>query len=272
MSAASLSMRDRFARWLRERPDDHCLRGLFGIMVCATVAVVTLDYAEMLRAPERTSQTSPGPMTETGVPSPEPLPSRRGDKRQPGILRTADKALGAPISFELGSDGRLSATGTVVPGAADTFAAEIEKRGGYVKTVVLHSPGGSVQDALKIGRLIRERNYNTEVADGRYCASSCPLIFAGGVERTAGPKAAIGVHQVSALTASRNATMADGMSSAQRVSAEVQRYLRDMDVDAQVWVHAMETPANELFYFKPDELLALKLATASSAKSSSSAL
>ena len=69
------------------------------------------------------------------------------------------------------------------------------------------------------------------------------------------------MHQVSALTNAASATMADGMSSAQRVSAEVQRYLRDMGVDSQVWVHAMETPANELFYFKPDELLTLKLAT-----------
>ena len=46
------------------------------------------------------------------------------------------------------------------------FAAEIDKRGGYVKTVVLHSPGGSVQDALQIGRLIREKKFNTEVEDG----------------------------------------------------------------------------------------------------------
>ena len=260
MSAAS-SMRERVAHWLHDRPDDHVLRWLFGLMVTATVAVIALDYTEMLQAPERRIPQSPGLTTETAKPSAEPLPSRRGGERRPGVLRTADKALGAPITFELAGDGRLIATGTVVPGAAETFAAEIEKRGGYVKTVVLHSPGGSVQDALKIGRLIRERKYNTEVQDARYCASSCPLMFAGGVERIAGPKAAIGVHQVSALTAAANATMADGMNSAQRVSAEVQRYLRDMGVDSQVWVHAMETPSNELFYFKPDELLALKLAT-----------
>ena len=52
------------------------------------------------------------------------------------------------MTFELVGDGRLIATGTIVPGTADAFAAEVEKRGGYVKTVVLHSPGGSVQDAL----------------------------------------------------------------------------------------------------------------------------
>jgi hypothetical protein len=261
MAAASSSLRDRLANWAQNRPDDHLLRWLFAIMVSATIAVIALDYRDLLQAPERSVRSSPGLMTETEKPSAEPLPSRRDGERRPGVLRTSDKALGAPISFELASDGRLIATGTIVPGAADAFAAEIEKRGGYVKTVVLHSPGGSVQDALKIGRLIRERKYNTEVQDARYCASSCPLVFAGGVERIAGTKAAIGVHQVSALTHTASATMADGMSSAQRVSAEVQRYLRDMGVDSQVWVHAMETPANELFYFKPDELLKLKLTT-----------
>jgi hypothetical protein len=255
-------MRERVAHWLHDRPDDHVLRWLFATMVAATVAVIALDYTEMLQAPERQTPSPALTAPDTVRPSAEPLPSRRRGERGPGVLRTSDKALGAPITFELAGDGRLVATGTVVPGAAETFAAEIEKRGGYVKTVVLHSPGGSVQDALKIGRLIRERKYSTEVPDARYCASSCPLMFAGGVERIAGPKAAIGVHQVSALTAAPNANMADGMSSAQRVSAEVQRYLRDMGVDGQVWVHAMETPANELFYFKPDELLSLKLATA----------
>ncbi len=52
------------------------------------------------------------------------------------------------------------------------------------------------------------------------------------------------------------------MNNAQRISAQCQRYLRDMGVDSQVWVHAMETPKDELFYFKADELLSLKLATA----------
>ncbi|MGD9920798.1 MAG: hypothetical protein AB7V13_05030 [Pseudorhodoplanes sp.] len=261
MAADSSPVRNRLINWLQDRPDDHLLRGLFAIMVTATMAVIALDYVDMLNGAGREARTSPGLTTETATPSAEPLPSRRSDERGPGILRTADNALGAPVTFELAGDGRLIATGTIVPGAADAFAAEIDKRGGYVKTVVLHSPGGSVQDALKIGRMIRDRNYNTEVMNGRYCASSCPLIFAGGVERIAGRKASIGVHQVSALTSPGSATMADGMRSAQRVSAEVQRYLRDMGVDSQVWVHAMETPANELFYFKPDELLALKLAT-----------
>jgi hypothetical protein len=34
-----------------------------------------------------------------------------------------------------------------------------------------------------------------------------------------------------------------------------------MGVDMQVWLHAMETPKDQLFYFTGDELLSLKLAT-----------
>jgi hypothetical protein len=34
-----------------------------------------------------------------------------------------------------------------------------------------------------------------------------------------------------------------------------------MGVDLRLWVHAMETPKDELYFLKPEELLSLKLAT-----------
>lgn len=262
--AEALPRRGRVVEWLKDRPDDHILRGLFGVMIASTVAVTALDYIEMMQTPSRESQASPSVVGDpaTVKPSAEPLPARRGgERRAPGFLRKADQKLTSPVTFELGEDGRLAATGTIDPGSAERFAAEIAKRGTYVKTVVLHSPGGSVQDAIRIGRLIRERKFNTQVEDGSYCASSCPLILAGGVERIAGPKAAIGVHQIFAAANIAGAGLADGMNSAQRISAECQRYLRDMGVDSQVWVHAMETPKDELFYFKLDELISHGLAT-----------
>jgi hypothetical protein len=54
---------------------------------------------------------------------------------------------------------------------------------------------------------------------------------------------------------------ADGMENAQQISAECQKYLREMGIDLGVWVHAMETPRDELYYFKPAELASLKLTT-----------
>jgi hypothetical protein len=269
---ASEGLRLRFERWLNACPDDVVLRWLFGAVLIATASVLALDYYEMYTAPDmETALISPASPSSpaSNQPADQPLPPARhgGDDKRRAPLRVSDKQLAAAMTFELVGDGKLMAIGTIMPGSADALAAEIAKRGSYVKTIVLHSPGGSVQDALKMGRLIREKKFSTEVESGRYCASSCPLVFAGGVERRAGDKAAIGVHQVFAASAPAGAKLGDGMDSAQRVSAECQRYLRDMGIDLAVWVHAMETPKDELFYFRPDELLALKLATQSGAKS-----
>jgi hypothetical protein len=258
-----LTLPDRFVAWLNDRPDESVLRALFSVVLAATVGVVTLDAFEWANAPAPTPLAAPSTGTpSTGMPSAQPLPAvrpRTGERRA-APLRQKDERLKAAMAFELVGDGKLMAVGGIEPGTAKRFADEIEKRGSYVKTIVLHSPGGSVQDALAMGRLIRERKFATEVEDGAYCASSCPLVFAGGAERKAGDHAAIGVHQV--FSAANGPISGDGMASAQRVSAECQRYLRDMGVDQQVWVHAMETPKDELFYFKPEELIGLKLATA----------
>jgi hypothetical protein len=178
-----------------------------------------------------------------------------GDKRL-APLPQPDGAMAKPMTFELVGAGKLMATGTITPGISEAFAAEVGKRGDYIKTVVLNSPGGSVADALAMGRLIREKKFATEVEAGKYCASSCPLVFTGGVERRAGDKATIGVHQVAAGAAPRGE-----MDVAQRISARCQRYLGDMGISLQVWVHAMETPHDKLFIFKPDELKSLNIVT-----------
>ena len=254
MSAPS-SLRTRFQTWLHDRPDDTVLRWLFATMLSITITVLALDYVELSGKAGAKVVATPG---VSGVPA-EPLPARRGGDGAP--TKSPDAKLKGAMTFDLVGDGRLMAVGTIAPGTADAFAAEIAKRGSYVKTVVLESPGGSVSDALEMGRLIRGKKLATEIDSGRYCASSCPLVFAGGVERRAGDKAGIGVHQAFALARAGGSTAANGMEDAQRVSAECQRYLREMGIDLQVWVHAMETPKEQLYYFKPDELLSLKLAT-----------
>lgn len=250
--------RRRVRRWLDGRPDDDVLRMVFGGMIGLTVVVLGADLMEMSQA-ERTQTDHPQMLPGEMPASPAVLPSTREGGAPPNAPRPSEELAGA-ISFDLVEGGRLMAIGTIVPGAAEAFAAEIEKRGDYVRTVVLDSPGGSVADALAMGRLIRERGLATAVAGDGYCASSCPLVFSGGVERRAGEGAGIGVHQVFAV-GQAGAGADEGMDRAQRISAECQRYLVEMGVDPQVWVHAMETPRHELFYFTMEELTGLKLAT-----------
>jgi hypothetical protein len=260
----SVTTSQRFHGWLSDNPDEQILRWIFRSIVAVTITALAADLATSqgwISAPDPGS--SPMERVSPGLDLPVPailapwLPG--GDKRLTPLPQP-DGAMAKPMTFELVGGGRLMATGTITPGLSEAFAAEVGKRGDYIKTVVLNSPGGSVTDALAMGRLIRERKFATEVEAGKYCASSCPLVFAGGVERRAGDKAAIGVHQVAAIS-SASAVPRDEMDVAQRISARCQRYLGDMGISLQVWVHAMETPHDKLFIFKPDELKSLNIVT-----------
>ena len=266
-------MQQRFHAWLLDRADEAILRWIFRSIVMVTIAVLAVDLATMqgwianpgpASTPAEIELDSPAPSLPGMVPGILAPLLPGGDKRQMPLPQP-DGALARPMTFELVSGGKLMATGTITPGSSQSFAAEVGKRGDYVKTVVLNSPGGSVTDALAMGRLIRERKFATEVEAGKYCASSCPLVFAGGVERRAGDRATIGVHQVAALRSAANRPPRDEMSVAQNISARCQRYLADMGVSLQVWVHAMETPHDRLFVFKPDELKSLNMVTAAPA-------
>jgi hypothetical protein len=250
-------------RLLGARPDETVLRAIFHALIALTVVVLGYDLAERMQDQARNVPTLlPGetPDLQPFLPSVRREVDTPGDKRSG---RTPTDELRKPMVIELVAGGRLEATGAITPGTADRFKAEIEKRGDYVKTVVLNSPGGSVQDALAIARLIRDKGLDTEVEAKGLCASSCPLVFAGGVRRIAEKGAAIGVHQVFAVAAAGPPPAlgrADGFAEAQRVSAECQRLLVAMGVDPRVWIHAMETPPERMFYFTPEELVSLKLA------------
>jgi hypothetical protein len=264
-------LQQRFQAWLADSADDAILRWIFRSAVAVTVTLLALDVASMqgwIGSPDPRAAPAETSSPALNLPSLVPailaplLPG--GDKRLMPLPQP-DGVLARPMTFDLVGDGKLIATGTITPGMSASFAEEVSKHGDYIRTVVLNSPGGSVSDALAMGRLIREKKFATEVEAGKYCASSCPLMFVGGVERRAGNRAAIGVHQVAVSAASGLGPARDEMSIAQDISARCQRYLGEMGINLQVWVHAMETPHDRLFVFRPDELKSLNIVTAGAA-------
>jgi hypothetical protein len=266
----SSSLQQRLRAWVSDNPDQAILRWIFCSVLAVTIAVLAADLAGMraqtinpaaATGPIEIRQDAPVLRLPGLAPSiPAPLP---GDDKRTAPLPQPDGSLAMPMTFAFAGGGRLLATGTITPGISEVFAAEVGRHSGYIKTVVLNSPGGSVTDALAMGRLIRERKLATEVEAGKYCASSCPLVFAGGIERRVGDRAAIGVHQVAAIGSAGQ--LRDEMSIAQNISAHCERYLGDMGVSLQVWVHAMETPHDRLFIFRPDELKSLNIVKAAAA-------
>jgi hypothetical protein len=270
-------LRQRFHACQSDDADEAVLRWIFRGVLTVTIVALTADLARMegwtadpdaAAPPAEIGEDSPAldPRMVPSILAPR-LPD--GDKRLIPLPQP-NGAVAKPMTFELVGGGKLMATGTITPAISQSFAAEVGRHGDYIKTVVLNSPGGSVTDALTMGRLIRERKFATEVEAGKYCASSCPLVFAGGIERRAGERAMIGVHQVAAIRSATAGPPRDEMSVAQNISARCERYLADMGVSLQVWVHAMETPHDRLFVFRPDELKSLDVVTAGTASASPS--
>jgi hypothetical protein len=267
--AQSLTLRQRFHTWLTDHADEAILRWIFRGVVTVTIAVLAVDlastqgwivYPDPAVTPAEIQPGSPALQLPSMVPS-ILAPLLPGSDKRLTPLPQPMGATAEPMTFDLVSGNKLMATGTITPGSSQSFATEVGRHSEYIKTVVLNSPGGSVTDALAMGRLIREKKFATEVEAGKYCVSSCPLMFAGGLERRAGDRATIGVHQVAAIASAANGPPRDEMSIAQNISARCQRYLAGMGVSLQVWVHAMETPHDRLFVFKPGELKSLNIVT-----------
>lgn len=249
----------RLVERLAGMEDGAIIRAAFFAMLAGTAAVLVLDYQELSGVTATPLETPSQPILPAFDPNSPDTPA--GPE-----VTTDPAALSAPLSLTLRAGSVLEMTGSIDPGASERFAAEVEARGEYIKSVALDSPGGSVPDALAIGTLIRDRGFSTSVASGALCASSCPLILAGGKTRLATAGSAIGVHQIYA-SAPDGALLTDAaaagnaMSEAQKTTAAITRYLESMGIGAEVWLHALETPPDRLFYFSPEELTSLKLVT-----------
>lgn len=241
--------------------DGNILRVAFFALLIGTASVLYVDFRE-LTANEGSALVAP---LQPILPAVDPVGPDEGSP-MPSVTTSPD-TLDQPLDIALGTGGELRLTGTIDLGSAERFAAEIEARGEYVQTVVLDSPGGSVVDALTIGSLIHEKGLATKVAAGSLCASSCPIVFASGKERLASNEAAIGVHQIYAAALSadpQNALRVAGtaMSDAQSTTATIISHLTQAGVDPALWLHALETPPDRLYYFNPEEMRRLKLVTA----------
>lgn len=127
------------------------------------------------------------------------------------------------------------ARGSIEPGTAAAFKKFLKKTVGNRRLpVVISSPGGDIDSAMAMGRMIRERKldvgvgsayltgcpvgekdckagkaksgmqYGVIVDYGQYCNSACPLVLAGGIGRFAGPTTYVGVHQITTTVTREN--------------------------------------------------------------------
>ncbi|MEI4485316.1 hypothetical protein V8J36_03880 [Frigidibacter sp. MR17.14] len=242
------------------------LKAMLGLQIALAGVIVAGDV--MTAYPGLLPGGDPAPATEVPVRpgdqtrrfSPRLLPTDR--PAGPGFPRR--DAVPSRLSFEratiAGVPDTLLLTGAIEPGDAARFTRELEGWATPPAAVALHSPGGSVSDALEIGRAIRAAGLPTVMAAGASCFSACPYILAGGTERRVDRAARVGVHQhyfgenslMPAFTA---------VSDVQAGQAEVMGYLHDMGIDPMVMSKALATPPDDIYILLPEELTDWRVAT-----------
>ncbi|MGP6086514.1 hypothetical protein [Antarctobacter jejuensis] len=150
--------------------------------------------------------------------------------------------------------------GAIADGDAQRLIPQIDRADPPIETLILQSEGGSVRDALDLGRHLRASGIGTRMLSGEFCYSACPYLFAGGSTREAAASASLGVHQ---HYFGENTLLPAfiAVEDIQRGQAEVMIYLAEMGIDPLVMQHALATPPDEIYILLPEEVTSFGFVT-----------
>jgi hypothetical protein len=229
--------------------------GIAAILFSRDIATVLPRLSLAPAAPALTQPVRPGDQTRRYDPRFAPAgPAAPGT----GLPDAGD--MPARLRFTLLPDGTTVAlTGEIAQGDAARLTDWLIGRDTPGR-VQLNSTGGSVSDALDIGRMLRDAGAATEVTQDAICLSACPYILAAGTDRTVHRDAAVGVHQhYFGENTALPAFLA--VEDIQRGQAEVMGYLDDMGIDPLLMRPALATPPGDIYILLPEELDRYRLAT-----------
>jgi len=195
-------------------------------------------------APELTEPVRPGDQTRRFRP----------DRAPPGGRPMPSSPLPDRLTLTVVEGGqRALLEGAILPGDAERIEKQLTELDPKPQGVILNSPGGSVQDALLLGRYLRDADLTTALRSGDICYSACPYLLAAGIDRSIPDDASVGVHQ-HYFGESTLLPAFVAVEDIQRGQGEVMAYLDDMGIDPLVMQHALVTPPDEIYVLLPQEL------------------
>lgn len=142
----------------------------------------------------------------------------------------------------------LTIGGAITSELADKVRA-LEARGAKPYGVALdNSPGGDVEAAMEIGRVLRKHQVRASV-DGD-CASACVLILAAGVMRDFGPRGRIGLHRPYFMSSHRD--YANAQQRVVKLNAAIHAYLSEMNVTPTLLDVMNSVPSDQIKFVSED--------------------
>lgn len=113
----------------------------------------------------------------------------------------------------------------------------------FTSLVELNSPGGNVDEAIKISNLLKMGFAKVAVLKGDVCFSSCFLIYAGGVQRILLGK--LGVHRLSLID--NEVSVKNNEKIVDPKSKDVENFLLSMGIPRKIIDKMNETSPADLF-------------------------
>jgi hypothetical protein len=163
--------------------------------------------------------------------------------------------------------------GEIVAGDYDKVEAAVQVYP-HIGVVFIGSSGGNLYESMKIGRLLRQARWTTFAPptdeaqlnafkgqkllkdDRNYiCASSCFLIYVGGVERNG---ESLGLHRPYLMRSATSTLTAEGaIDFARKAESDTQEYLVEMDVPTKYAAIMFSTPSDDIYFLDAREVAGL---------------
>lgn len=195
------------------------------------------------RAPALTEPVRPGDQTRRYRPDCAPSPG------QPmPTTPLPERLVMSPLEA-----GTVLLEGAITLGDAERIVKQIEDLPEKPTQLVLNSPGGSVTEALTLGRYVRDKEMNTALRQSDICYSACPYLLAAGMTRGIATGGSVGVHQ-HYFGESTLLPAFVAVEDIQRGQGIVMVYLDEMGIDPMMMQHALITPPDEIYVLLPEEL------------------
>lgn len=182
-----------------------------------------------------------------------------------GHLRITAVAPGYPERSDSSGRWLIYLDGFIDTGATARLGRLLARERIDEASVYFNSPGGHLVEAMALGRMLRQRGYDTSVgaraADGVQpragrCYSACPFAYAGGVRRSLEPGSTLGVHR-----AENRVPVPDESAFQQVVADQATGYLSEMGVSDDLLTIMSEAPHDRIRELTLEEAERLELLT-----------
>lgn len=126
----------------------------------------------------------------------------------------------------------------------------LEKKRSVRLSIDLNTGGGDIDEAMIIGRLIRQAHARVNVKE--QCSSACVLILAAGEYKSVTPSATIGIHRPYSIAANITNPKLE-KKKYKAIEAKIAKYLDEMNISSNLVTAMMNVPPESVKYLTFDE-------------------